>query len=116
VPQCSSQADCKAHVSDGKTGNLRKVCNMYTNIYLQAFIPRLTNTFFTITLHQIGSRILTFQAKKHIERAEMIYMYERNKIDITSRFFFILYFYYLLICINIQLNVYFFVFQISMQL
>jgi hypothetical protein len=34
---------------------------MYTNIYLQAFIPRLTNTFFTITLYQI----LTFQAKKN---------------------------------------------------
>jgi len=52
-----------------------------------------------------------FKLKKNIERVEMIY--ERNKIDITSRFFFTLYFYYLIIWINIQLNVYFYIFQIT---
>ena len=49
-----------AFVTKGKTGQLTKVCNIYTNIYLQAFKNQSSNTLSTITLYQ-GSIFLIAQ-------------------------------------------------------
>ena len=49
-----------AFVCKGKTGQLTMVCNIYTNIYLQAFKNQSTNTLSTITLYQ-GSIFLIAQ-------------------------------------------------------
>jgi hypothetical protein len=88
--------DPNSVVSDGKTGHLWKACNMHTNIFLQAFIRRLMNTFFTITLYQTGWKFLTFSA---INTLICGYLYELKHWYYFS--FFVLHsfiFHYLIIC------------------
>jgi len=62
-----------AFVSKGKTGHLAKVCNIYTNIYLQAFKNQSTNTLSTITLYQ-GSIFLIAQLLCFV----ILYTYSRT--------------------------------------
>jgi len=48
----------RTFASKGKTGHLTKVCNIYTNIYSQAFKRQSANTLSTITLYQVIRGIL----------------------------------------------------------
>ena len=55
-----------AFVCKAKTDQLTMVCNIYTNIYLQAFKSQPTNTLSTITLFQIIQEFSHFMLKSNV--------------------------------------------------